>query len=294
MSMIQRKSKGIVFLVPAVACVIVIYGLIVWVFIAAMTEWRGILWTPKFIGLKAFRELMQLDRFWVNVRNNGLWLAVFIMPTAAVGFVLAYLLSNLRRVQQELFRQVLLFPMALSFVVTGTLWAWIYNPTSGVLNSILGRIGVNTSNLGWIAMPKIAVYCMIVAACWQYTGFALVLYLGAINGFPTDSIEAARLDGASHFVIMIRVVLPNVSHATLICTTMLAITTVKVFDLVYVMTLGGPGVSTEVLPYLMYSLTFSSRKPGLGAATSVFILLMSAAVVIPYSLWMLKKWVRPD
>jgi len=168
----------------------------------------------------------------------------------------------------------------------------MYDPSSGVINSILRLIGVNTSRLGWIALPKSAIYCMIFSAFWQYLGFAMVIYLGAIKSLPLEMVEAARVDGASHFTISFRIIFPNVGHATLISTTMLAITTVKAFDLVWVMTRGGPGVSTEILPYLMYRLTFDSRDIGMGAATSIVMLIFSAIIVIPYSLWALKKWVR--
>ena len=265
--------------------------MIVWDIFAAFTHWQGLLPTWQFNGFKNFSRLFQMNRFWINLRNNILWLAIFIVPTVVVGFSLAYLITNLKRGETILW-QIFLFPMALSFIITGVLWAWMYDPSSGVINSILRLIGVNTSRLGWIALPKSAIYCMIFSAFWQYLGFAMVIYLGAIKSLPLEMVEAARVDGASHFTISFRIIFPNVGHATLISTTMLAITTVKAFDLVWVMTRGGPGVSTEILPYLMYRLTFDSRDIGMGAATSIVMLIFSAIIVIPYSLWALKKWVR--
>jgi len=285
------RTQGLLFLVPILVIVGIFYGMIVWDFVVALTGWQGLQATWKFVGLYHFSRLFGLQRFWVNLGNNLRWLLFFIAPTVFVGFLLAYLLNNLGRGEKILW-QIFLFPMSLSFIITGVLWARMYDPSSGLINSLLRFIGVNTSRLGWIALPQTAIYCMILAAFWQYLGFSLVIYLGAIKGIPYEMVEAAKMDGASHLTVAFRVIFPNVGHATLICTTMLAITTVKVFDLVWVMTRGGPGVSTEVLPYLMYRLTFDSRDIGMGAATSIVILGFSAVMVIPYSLWALKKWVR--
>ena len=285
------KSHGIIFLLPILIIVILFYGMIVWDVFAAFTRWQGLQPTWQFSGFYNFIRLFQMERFWVNLRNNILWLAIFIVPTVLVGFAIAYLITNFKRGETILW-QVFLFPMALSFIITGVLWAWMYDPSTGVINSILKAIGVNTLRLGWIALPKTAIYCMIFASFWQYLGFAMVIYLGAIKSLPLEMVEAARVDGASHFTISFRIIFPNVGHATLISTTMLAITTVKAFDLVWVMTRGGPGVSTEILPYLMYRLTFDSRDIGMGSATSIVMLIFSAIIVIPYSLWALKKWVR--
>jgi len=285
------RASGIVFLIPIIVLIIIFYSMIVWDFVAAFTFWQGLKPTWKFAGFYNFSRLFGMERFWVNIRNNILWLLFFIGPTVFVGFTLAYLLTHLGR-GESIFWQIFLFPMALSFIITGVLWAWMYDPSSGLINSILKMLGVNTSRLGWIALPKTAIYCMIASAFWQYLGFALVIYLGAIKSIPYEMVEAARVDGVSHWTVAFKIIFPNVGHATLICTTMLAITTVKVFDLVWIMTRGGPGVSTEILPYLMYRLTFDSRDIGMGTATSIVILALSAAMVIPYSMWAIKKWVR--
>lgn len=285
------KLYGFLFLSPVIIGVGILYLMIIWNIGAAFTEWQGLKHTWQFAGLEHFMNLFSLRRFWVNVGNNFLWLLLFIGPTTLVGFILAYLFSNIGRAENIL-RQVFLFPMALSFIITGVLWSWMYDPGSGLINTILRSFGVNTLRLGWLADPKIAIYCMIFTGFWQYVGFAMVIYLGAIRGLSDAMIEAARIDGAGRLRILFQIIFPNVGHGTLICTTMLGITTVKVFDLVWIMTGGGPGIKTEILPYLMYRLSFSQRNLGMGAATSIVILLLAALLVIPYSLWALKKWVK--
>jgi len=285
-----KKIEGIFYLAPVVIIVGVLYSMIIWDLVAAFTGWEGLKPTWKFIGFDNFIKIFQMRRFWVNVKNNFIWLFVFIIPTTMLGFTLAYLFMNISRAEKIL-RQLFLYPMALSFIVTGTLWAWMYDPSSGLINAILKSVGINTSKFGWIANPKGAIYCMIFAAFWQYLGFSLVIYSGAIRGINYDMVEAASMDGANHFRIMFQIIFPNVGHGTLITSTMLAITTMKVFDLVWIMTHGGPGIKTEVLPFFMYRITFSQRHIGMGAATSVIILILSGGIVIPYSLWAIKKWV---
>ncbi len=289
--MIFRKSYGFIYLTPVLILTGVLYLLILWNLVASLTVWNGILPTWKWAGFSNYAELFTLGRFWDNLQHNLIWLVVFIVPTSFLGFVLAEFFSSMSR-SEVFFRQIFLYPMALSYIVSGTLWAWMYDPGSGLINSILKAFGLNVSHLGWIADPKIAIYCMIVAGFWQYTGFALVIYLGAIRGLPTEMYEAAHLDGASRARVMFNITLPNVGHGTLITTTMLAIFTVKVFDLVYVMTGGGPGDHTEVLPFLMYQISYSQRDFGLGTAISTVILILAAIMVIPYSNWAIKKWVQ--
>jgi glucose/mannose transport system permease protein len=289
--MMFKKSYGFIYLTPMAILVVVLYILIAWNLVASLTLWNGILPTWHFAGLKNYINLFTFNRFWDDLRHNLIWLVVFIVPTTFLGFILADFFSSMKR-SEKVFRQIFLFPMALAPVVTGTLWAWVYDPGSGVLNSVIKAFGVNTARLGWIADPRIAIYCMIIAGIWQYVGFAVVVYLGAIRGLPTEMYEAARLDGAGRVRIMFSITFPNVGHGTLISTTMLAIFTMKVFDLVYIMTGGGPGDKTEVLPFLMYQIAYSQRDFGMGTAISIVILVLAAAMVIPYSRWAISKWVQ--
>lgn len=289
--MIFKKSYGFIYLTPVLVLIGVLYLLIVWNLVASLTVWNGILPTWKWAGFTNYISLFTLGRFWDNVRHNLLWLVVFIVPTTFLGFVLAEFFTVMKRAE-TVFRQIFLYPMAVSYIVSGSLWAWMYDPGTGLINSVLKGIGINTAHLGWTADPKIAIYCMIVAGFWQYVGFALVVYMGAIRGLPTEMYEAARIDGASRTRIMFSITFPNVGHGTLITTTMLAIFTVKVFDLVYIMTSGGPGDHTEVLPFLMYQVAYYQRDFGMGTAISTVILVLAAIMVIPYSSWAIKKWVE--
>jgi len=217
-----------------------------------------------------------------------IWLVVFIAPTASLGLFLAYGLDLVGRAERVL-RPLFLYPIALSFVVTGTLWAWMYDPDAGVINNLLRMIGLGRWAQPWIADPGLATFCLIGAAVWQYTGFAMTLYLAAIRDMPREIFEAARVDGASDVQTFRHVVIPNVGHATMIVVAMLILVTLKVFDLVWVMTFGGPGISTEVLPFFMFVATFRQQFIGIGAAISVLILILAVAVVVPYAWWSMRR-----
>lgn len=268
------------------------YGMMAWTVGLSLTDSVGKApaW-EKFSGLKNYGILisgMLRDRFWTNLQNNVIWLVVFIVPSATLGLLLAYGLELSGRAE-ALFRPLFLYPLALSFVVTGTLWAWMYDPDAGVINNILKYVGLGGLSQPWIANPRQVTYCLIVAAIWQYTGFAMTLYLAAIRDIPREIFEAARVDGASNLGLFRYIVVPNVGHATMITIGMLTIFTLKVFDLVYVITMGGPGYASEVLAHFMYQATYRQDLLGIGAAVSVFILVVAAAVVVPYSWWSMKR-----
>jgi ABC-type sugar transport system permease subunit len=286
-----NRAHIVLFLAPLLVIVILMYGMMLWTVVLSFTNSVGMVPNWSSFGLKSYETLINgalKDRFWTNVQNNVTWLIVFIIPSAALGLLLAYALELSGRAE-SFFRPLFLYPLALSFIVTGTLWAWMYDPDAGVINNILRSVGLGSLSQPWIADPRQVTYCLIVAAIWQYTGFAMTLYLAAIRDIPREIFEAARVDGATDIGLFRYIVVPNVGHATMITIGMLTIFTLKVFDLVYVMTIGGPGYSSEVLAHFMYNATYRQLLLGIGAAVSVFILVVAAAVVVPYSWWSMKR-----
>ncbi len=289
--MTYTRTHLVLFLGPLLLIVLLMYGMMAWTAAIAMDDWVGMAPVWKFAGLQNFRTLLSgglRERLVTSLRNNLVWLVVFILPTAALGLLLAYGLDLVGRAER-LFRPLFLYPMALSFVVTGTVWAWMYDPEAGVINNLLRMFGLGRWTQPWIADPALGTFCLIGAAIWQYTGFAMTLYLAAIRDIPREIFEAARVDGATDRQVFRHVVVPNVGHATMIVMAMLVLVTLKVFDLVWVMTFGGPGISTEVLPFFMFVATFRQQFIGIGAAISVIILALAVAVVVPYAWWSMRK-----
>jgi len=286
--MTYTRAHILLFLVPLVIIVLLMYGMMAWTVVVSLDNWVGMAPVWEFNGVQNYVTLFGMERFWINLKNNLIWLIVFIPPTAALGLLLAYGLE-LSGLAENLFRPLFLYPMALSFIVAGTVWAWMYDPDAGVINNILRGLGLGGLAQPWIADPGLATLCLIGAAIWQYTGFAMTLYLAAIRDIPREIIEAAKVDGASDVQIFRFVVVPNVGHATMIVVAMLTLFTLKVFDLVWVMTFGGPGNSTEVLSFFMFVATFRQQLVGIGAAISVVILILAIAVVVPYAWWSMKR-----
>ncbi len=281
----------LLFLLPGLAIVGILYYMLVWTAIVSTMDWVGMAPVWKFAGLKNYSILVHSPRFWTNVKNNAIWLLVFVLPTGIFGMVLAYALEGFPKASRFL-KPIFFYPLVIAPVVTGTLWAWIFEPQNGVLNRILTLLHLEYLRGGWIADPKTAIYCMIVAGIWQNFGFALVLYTAAIREIPRDHIDAAKVDGASPSQIFFYIVVPEISHATIVVFSLLVLYTLKVFDLVWVMTGGGPGYSTEVLPYFMYRVTFRQLMVGMGAAIAMVILLISLIVLVPISKWMMERWKR--
>ncbi len=283
-----NRLHVILFLGPILIIVAVLCGMIVWTVAVSMDNWVGMAPVWKFIGFENYATLFKMERFWNAFKNNLIWMVAFIVPSALLGLLLAYGLSLSGRAE-ALFRPIFLYPLALSFVVTGTLWAWMYDPEAGVINNILKGFGLGNFIQPWIADPKQATYCLIAAAIWQYTGFAMTLYIAAIRDIPIEIFEAAKVDGASALQIFRHIVVPNVTQATMVTIGMLTIFSLKVFDLVWVITFGGPGTSTEVLGFFMFVATYRQAFVGLGAAISVVILILAILVVVPYSWWSMRR-----
>ena len=286
--MSYNRVHVFLFLAPIFIIVLLLYGMIAWTGAVSMDNWVGMAPVWEFNGLQNYATLFSMERFWSSLRNNLTWMVAFIIPSATLGLLLAYGLVLSGRAE-SLFRPLFLYPLALSFVVTGTLWAWMYDPEAGVINNILKSVGLGGLGQPWIASPRQATFCLIGAAIWQYTGFAMTLYLAAIRDIPGEIFEAAKVDGASDIQIFRHVVVPNVTQATMVTIAMLTIFSLKVFDLVWVITFGGPGISTEVLGFFMFVATYRQQFVGLGAAISVTILLLAIAVVVPYAWWSMKR-----
>jgi glucose/mannose transport system permease protein len=184
-----------------------------------------------------------------------------------VGLALAIMLD--RKVRGEgFFRNVFLLPMALSFVVTGTIWRWVF------------------LQLGWVTNPNLALPALIIAAIWQESGFTMAMFLAALRGIPADIREAARVDGASEFRMYKDVVLPLINPVVLSALIILGHLSLKIFDLVYVMTGGSPtlGYATDMPSLYLFQLAFGDNLFARAAAVAMIMLLFVAVIIIPY-LW---------
>lgn len=283
-----EKSVAISLLAPSlIAIAIFVYGFIGWTASISLTDWRGLAPRYNFVGLETYRALFGLLRFQADVRNTLVFTAVFLPACLVVGLLWAVLIDQKIR-YESFFRNVFLFPMALSFVVTGTIWAWIFNPRAG-LNAILDAIGLGFLKSGWLTDPGMALYSVAIAATWQMSGFAMAMYLAGLRGIPDELREAARVDGATEPQVFRWVILPLLRPVTLSAVVVLGHISLKIFDLIYVMTNGGPAFSTDVPGIYMFIATFKQDLFARGAAIAMMMLLMVSVVVVPYLISTMRK-----
>jgi len=201
----------------------------------------------------------------------------------AIGLLLAILLDQKIR-GESLFRNIFLFPMSISFIVSGTAWQWLLNPSTGV-NLLFEAAGLDRLKSPWFTDPNIAIYSVVLAAVWQLSGFTMAMYLAGMRGVSDELREAARVDGASEWQLYRFVIVPLLNPITLSAVIVLGHISLKIFDLVFAMTGSGPAFSTDVPGIFMFETTFRGNRFAEGAAIAIVMLLMVATVVIPYLVW---------
>jgi glucose/mannose transport system permease protein len=256
-----------------------IYGLMLWNGVLSVSASR-MLPNYEFVGLAQYARLFEMDRWWVALKNLLVFGVGYVGGSLLLGLLLAILLDQKIRAEGAL-RTIYLYPMALSFVVTGTAWKWILNPSLG-LEKLMHDLGWTSFQFDWLVQTDTAIYCVVIAGIWQSAGFAMALFLAGLRGFDDNIIKAAQMDGASLPRIYWRVILPMlrpVVFSTLMVISHLAI---KSFDLVVALTSGGPGYSSDVPATFMYAMSFTRGQIGLGAASATFMLMTIAAIVVPY------------
>lgn len=256
-----------------------IYGFMIWNSVLSVTVSR-MLPNYELVGFAQYAKLWEMDRWWVALSNLAVFGVGYVAGTMALGVFLAILLDQ--KVRAEGFiRTVYLYPMALSFVVTGTAWKWLLNPSMG-LEKLMHDWGWESFEFGWLVQSDMAIYCVVIAGIWQSAGFAMALFLAGLRGIDDSIIKAAQMDGASLPRIYWRIVLPAlrpVFFSTLMVLSHLAI---KSFDLIMALTSGGPGYATDVPATFMYAMSFTRGQIGLGAASATIMLCTVAALVVPY------------
>ncbi|RKX41709.1 MAG: sugar ABC transporter permease [Thermotogae bacterium] len=281
-----------VLLLPLLITVVLLYVMLFWTFYTSLSNWKGVSPNYTFVGLKWYKMMFTMDRFWTDFMNNLKWLTLGVLPTLFLALVIAYILemSNLKKIETYL-RTLILYPSAMSFVVTGTIWSWIYQPDKGVLNTIFSTLRLDFLKSMYTANPRTATYWLILIFIWQFLGLAVIILQSAFRSSELqEMIESALVDGASKTRILFQIIVPNIRSGLLILGSLLLISALKVFDIVYIVTFGGPGYSTDVLAFFMFIATFQQHLVSLGACLSMIIFIMAFMIIIPYTLYAFKRW----
>jgi raffinose/stachyose/melibiose transport system permease protein len=273
---IKRNTGAYGMVLPALVlyALFVIYPLLRGIFVS-FHRWDG-LGDMEWIGLKNYGFVMKDKVFWQAMRNTFTFAIVVTVVKNIFGLLLAVILNSGIRLK-TFFRTVSFAPVTLSFVVIGILWSWIFNPTFGLLNTLLKGLGLDFLIFGWLSDPKIALGSVMWVDIWKWSGFHMVLFLAGLQGIPDMLYEAAAIDGASRWQQFWYVTVPSLKNVTYVSVLMsLTGAFVSNYDVVYVMTGGGPFHSTEVALTWIVSTAFRFASVGKANAMSIILLLFVA------------------
>ncbi|MEM7320851.1 MAG: sugar ABC transporter permease [Pseudomonadota bacterium] len=265
---------------PSVAMMLVfVYGFILFSVYLSFTDSRLL---PSFgwVGFENYSKLWRLSHWEVSLKNMGIFAGLYITICTAIGLGLAIFLDQKIR-GEGLLRPIYLYPMALSFIVTGTAWKWFLDPGIG-LENVMHSWGWESFEFNWIKDRNFAIYTVVLAAVWQTSGFVMAMFLAGLRGIDNEILKAAQMDGASNWNLYRRIIIPQLRPAFLSAFVILSHLAIKTFDLVIALTGGGPGRATELPATFMYSYTFTRNQMGIGAASATIMLMTIAAIMIPY------------
>lgn len=277
----DRVNTLLIFLPSLILVGYFVYASIGWNAIVSLSDWKGLRPSYNIVGVNQYVSLSQDPLFWISLENNLLLIALFVPGSLLLGLFLAILLNAKARAENA-FRTIYLLPFALSFVITATLWAWMYNPSIGVINTLFETVGLRFLTSGWSTDSSIAMYSIILALIWQFSGYTMLVFLAGIRSIPESQIMAARVDGASSLSLYRRIIIPQLKFPVLAAFVVLMVFALKAFDFIFILTGGGPGYSTYVLPLMMYRETFSMTHFAYGAAVATLLFVIVMIVVVPY------------
>lgn len=271
---LSDKKAIIFFLFPALIFFVLIVFLPIFISGYYSTlDWDG-LNKPVFVGLDNYIELFTKTTggFVLSLKNSFLFVLVSVFIQLPISLLLALVLANGVK-GEKFFLNVYFIPVIISTVVIGQLWMKIYNPDYGLLNSFLRSIGLESMAKTWLADPNTALGASFVPTLWQYVGYHMLLMYAAIKSIPTDIYEAAKLDGASGIKMAFKITIPLIKPMLKVCVTFSVIGALKIFDLVYVLTNGGPNHASEVPSTLLVNNIFVRSMYGYGSAIAIFIII---------------------
>jgi ABC-type sugar transport system permease subunit len=272
---IAKHKAGILFISPA----LIIYAIFfVKPFLTSiyysLTSWNGYDPVKKFVGLANYEQLFHDPLVWLSLSHNLIWIAIGTFAPIIIALPLAVMLTKVKR-GRLLFQTAYFLPYVLSGVMIGVIWGWIYNPIFGVLNFILKSIGLGALATGWLGDPTLALYAVLVAAIWGYFGFCVVIFMAALQNINLELIEAAKIDGANSRQQFFYVIIPQLRNIINVLIVFNLIGGFNVFDIIRIMTSGGPANATEVIATYNYSVSFEQNNIGYGTTLSMVMTVLA-------------------
>ncbi|GAB4483143.1 MAG: sugar ABC transporter permease [Anaerolineae bacterium] len=287
----RDQAVAIALVTPSILAVAVfVYGFIGWSVRVSMSKWTGLIPDYTFVGFQQYLDLMKDRRFGIDVRNTAIFTVLFLIACLGMGLLLAILLDQ--RVKGEnLFRSIYLFPMAISFIVTGVVWRWLMNAATGSrisgFNLLFDKLGLDFLINRWhLTDPPWGIAFIVLPAMWQMSGFTMAMYLGGLRSISDDLREAARVDGASELQIYRYIILPLLRPVTLSAVIILGHISLKIFDLI--VAISQNNIALDVPGVYMWRTTFDGNNYGQGAAIGIIMLITVALLIIPYLVYSMR------
>jgi glucose/mannose transport system permease protein len=284
MSTNRDRLLSILLVSPSILAIFIfVYGFIAWSGRVSLSAWKGLTPDYTWVGFRNYLELFNDPRFHIDIRNTLIFTVIFVFGSLFLGIGLAILLDQELK-GEGFFRSVFLFPMAISYIVTGVVWRWMMNPAMGSrmsgLNLLFSNIGLDFLVNQWHTTPQWGIAAIALAAIWQMSGFTMALYLAGLRGVPHELREAARVDGASEISIYRHIIFPMLAPVTLSAMIILGHMSLKVFDLI--IAVAGKQLSLDVPAIYMWQTTFDGLFFARGASIGILLLLSVAVLIIPY------------
>ncbi|MBI5305296.1 MAG: sugar ABC transporter permease [Chloroflexi bacterium] len=289
---LDKNKTGFLFVLPA----LIFYTIFFFVPILntiyySFVRWNGAAPTMQWVGLANYAQMFQDTQLWSAFQHNVTWIIAGTLAPIAIALPLALLVTNISR--GRLFYQTAFFmPHILSNVVVAVIWGWIYSPQFGLLNAALRNLGLDSWTRGWLGNPQTALFAIVAAAVWHYIGFCLVIFVAGLQDVDVTLIEAAKMDGANELQRFFHVIIPQMRHVLNMVIVYTLIGGFNVFDIVRVMTDGGPAGNTELIGTYAYKMSFRTLNIGYGATISVLIMVLSLGASIVYNLLRDREEVR--
>ncbi len=266
-----QKNLPKIVISPSFAVILwFVYGFVLWTFYISLTKSK-MLPRYEFWGIDQYFRLWSNPRWYIAVENLLIFTVLFVGICILIGILLSILLDQ----------TIYLYPMALSFIVTGTAWKWMLNPTMGI-EKLFTDWGFTDFTFDWLVNREMSIYTIVIAAVWQSSGFVMALFLAGLRSIDDEIVKAAKIDGASLYSIYFTIILPMMRPVFMSSIVILLHISIKSYDLVIALTAGGPGISSDMPAVYMTQMAFHRSEIGLASASAVMMFLTVLAVVVPY------------
>jgi len=280
---VTRRAQtrlGLLLVAPVVIMTVVFF---VFPMISALyysvVDFDGIDPTPEFVGLDNFREMFTDPETWHALSNNAIWIVLGTAAPLVIGLLIAMLIWSVRG-GSVLYRLVFFLPYVLPGVAIGIVWSWIYDPVSGWFNRVLSAVGLGEFQRGWLGEPDTALYAVLATAIWATCGFVIVIILSALQNVDTELVDASRIDGANSSQRLWYIILPQIMPVFLMVLTLTLVGGFSVFDIIFVMTGGGPADATNVIGTYAYTQAFQLSRIGYGTTLALLITVLSVPFAV--------------